>query len=152
MTASVDRVSQHWPRWARRLRRTLGVWRHDPYRAVLDILGSPVAGMSTVPGDWRSERIRSGGRTANRTLGLMVGNDGFELGAWWYYDDANGRESPAFSLNRGEAHRLAWFVLRWWAVEWFGLRRIVWYWALHRHVAKFKAARPVAPTTVRNND
>jgi hypothetical protein len=35
-----------------------------------------------------------------------------------------------------DARRLAWWILvRWWMVgEWFGLRRVLWYWALSRRV------------------
>lgn len=136
MTASEDRISRRWPLWARHWRYRLGRWRNNPDHAVMDILGTPFGGNRGVPGDWRRESIRPKDRGQNRRLDVMVGNDGFDLSAWWYYDDAKGEESPAFSISRGEAHRLMWFILRWWAVEWFGLRRKVWYWALHRSVER----------------
>lgn len=56
-----------------------------------------------------------------------ITNDGFELSIgrpdeWWG------------SIRREHARRLAWFILwRWWIRgEWFGLRRAIWYWLLHR--------------------
>lgn len=61
-------------------------------------------------------------------------NDGFEIwlchtqggGRWWGFYPA-----PA-------ARRLAWHILwDWWAVAtWFGLKRKLWYWALHRQVER----------------
>jgi hypothetical protein len=56
-----------------------------------------------------------------------VTNDAFEL----YIGYPNRWE---FSIRREHARKLAWFILwRWWIVgEWFGIRRAVWYWLLHR--------------------
>ncbi len=41
-------------------------------------------------------------------------------------------------MSRGDAHRLAWFILyRWWIrAEWFGLRRRLWFWALRKRLGE----------------
>ena len=40
--------------------------------------------------------------------------------------------------NQQEARKLAWFILwTWWAKgTWFGLKRKIWYWALHEQVTR----------------
>ena len=55
-------------------------------------------------------------------------NDGFELWLGTY------RQWHTFYQAK-EARRLAWFILaEWWARDtWFGLKRKLWYWALHTH-------------------
>jgi hypothetical protein len=60
-------------------------------------------------------------------------NDGFELYVGF-------RNEWLFHCWAGDARRIAWFVLwDWWIKStWFGLKRIIWYWALGRRVAKYR--------------
>jgi hypothetical protein len=52
-------------------------------------------------------------------------NDGFELMLGY-------PSNWEFSIRREDAMKLAWFIIRWRIAEWFGLRRAIWYWLLHR--------------------
>lgn len=60
-------------------------------------------------------------------------NDGFELWMGW-------NNSWYYHLNQSEV----WALFKWIAIEWYlkarwlGLRRPLYYWALHRHVEGFK--------------
>lgn len=112
----------------------------DPWAVALDVLGDNSVGSHSVPESWRMGEIRSPGPTADRKIGIRTDNDAFGLMAWNYYDDMRPDDKPsvAFALNRSEAHQLAWWILRWWAAEWFGLRRWLYYKALHRHIASWK--------------
>jgi hypothetical protein len=58
---------------------------------------------------------------------VRTGNDGTEL--WLGY-----RTAWRFHCRHEEARTLAWFILwQWWAKStWFGLKRVIWYWALRR--------------------
>lgn len=59
-------------------------------------------------------------------------NDGFEL--WIGYS-----HKWLFFTRAEHARKLAWFILwQWWAKgTWFGLKRKLWYWALHVEVSGF---------------
>jgi hypothetical protein len=61
-------------------------------------------------------------------------NDGFEL--WLGY--RKGRWHCFFQAR--DARRLAWWILwRWWFMDtWCGLKRTIWYWALHRRVTAYR--------------
>lgn len=65
-------------------------------------------------------------------------NDVFELGIGYPTEWHT-------TIRRENARQLAWFILwRWWIVgEWFGLRRAIWYWLLHRRCARWKKHGPV---------
>jgi hypothetical protein len=69
-------------------------------------------------------------------------NDGFEL---WL---GTMRKWHVF-YSAQDARRLAWFILwDWWAVStWFGLKRKIWYWALHVIVTNRKAANTASTPT-----
>jgi hypothetical protein len=103
----------------------------------LDILDDAPDGLSGPPSNWRSGDVR-GAESGHpcRTIRLHTDNDAFALDGYLVYDD----EPPgtdhrvAFSFSRSEAHRLAWWIVRWWAAEWFGLRRWLYYWALTKHL------------------
>jgi hypothetical protein len=58
-----------------------------------------------------------------------VGNDGFDL-LVGYPDKWH------VIIGRKAARQLAWFVFRWWAHEWFGLRRWLYFRRLHKIVAE----------------
>ena len=86
-------------------------------------LSTEWCGNDCVPCDYKTLRFKDDGceRVASIT------NDGFEISIgrpdeWWG------------SIRRKNARRLAWFILwDWWIWgEWFGLRRTIWYWLLHR--------------------
>jgi hypothetical protein len=64
-----------------------------------------------------------------------TGNDGFEL--WLGYP----HKWHAF-YRSDHARRLAWFILwEWWIKgTWCGLKRNLWYWALHIRVVEMKWA------------
>lgn len=99
-------------------------------KILLDILGSEFGGnQGSVP----VADIRF--RPADPWRCINVGDDGFML---WF----GGEHEWNYSLQRREARRLAWWILiRWWAWgEWFGLRRWLYYKALHRHVSHFPSA------------
>lgn len=132
MTASVDRR----PRWRRRLDRLV----HEPYLIVLDLLGDGSVGGHSVPTEWRYDKIKSDDRHAGY-LWISTDNDAFAVRVNRHYEDepSGARPSEWVNLNRREARAVAWWILRWWAAEWFGVRRAIYYWALHRHVGRHKA-------------
>ena len=107
----------------------------DPYRRLMNVLDDAPEGLGGVPSAWRSGKVRASG-SPYRTLHLRTDNDASELLMSFAYDD----EGPGtqrrvlLSLSRSEAHRFAWWVIRWYAAEWFGLRRRLYYAALRRHL------------------
>ena len=110
-------------------------------------IGDRTGGTGSVPTSWRSGSIRLPERDRpNRRIGLGVRNDAFELMGWNYYDDMKPGDEPsvAFALSRGEAARLAWWIVRWFAADWFGLRRKLYYWALTKHLDLWRRAHPPA--------
>lgn len=57
---------------------------------------------------------------------VMFSNDAFEIGFGW-------PNRWHMFYRREDFHRIIFWYLRQWAFgEWFGLRRIIWYWLLHR--------------------
>ncbi len=104
-------------------------------RWIYNHLGTDFCGSPGAPGNeeciyWDAENwkpIDRGSRDHPYYV-ARIGNDGFELwigtGAYW-----------DFFMPIKQARRLAWWLLwmriRW---EWFGLRRWLWYQALHRIV------------------
>jgi hypothetical protein len=60
-------------------------------------------------------------------------NDGFELWMGWHNQWDN-------HLRAEEVRALFWWILFEWfgRARWFGLRRPIYYWALHRHVSQFR--------------
>jgi len=125
--ASVDRM----PRWRRRLTQAIA----HPYLVILDLLGDRTVGGHSVPTDWRSDWIRTG-RPHDGYLSIRTGNDAFAVQIDRHYEGEtlDHRPSEWVNLNRREARAVAWWILRWWVAEWFGLRRAIYYWALHRHI------------------
>lgn len=85
----------------------------------------------TPPGSevWKAfgEEYEEGKRLFTATT---YNNDGFEL--WIGYTD--GKWIAHFSRN--DALELAWIIIwDWWIKStWFGLKRKIWYWALHQKV------------------
>ena len=62
-----------------------------------------------------------------------TGNDGFELWVGYHH-------KWLFHCDEKHARELAWFVFyEWWAkATWFGLKRKIWYWELHKRVERYK--------------
>ncbi len=107
----------------------------NPYRHLMDFLDDNGPGLDGPPSNWRHGTVRD--PRGIRDLHLHTDNDAFGLDGTWVYDDdpRKGRDARvSFSMSRGEAHRLAWWIVRWWAAEWFGLRRWLYYWALRKHL------------------
>lgn len=88
----------------------------------------------TPPGDWlRLEFGEMDGDLPMHYAGTL--NDGSEL--WLAYNHGG----KWLAHYRAEyARELAWFILwDWWAkATWFGLKRKIWYWALHIEVESYK--------------
>ena len=109
----------------------------------MEAIGDHTVGGHSVPTTWRhgSRQERSPGGTA---LSVNVSDDAFVLVLRRLYPQP-GRDSEegyVYDLSRVEARWLAWFVFRWMAADWFGLRRWIYYHALHRHLQRHHLDRP----------
>lgn len=91
-------------------------------------IGSKWCGSPTPPGD--HHRIDFGPDTYPQIA--VWNNDGYEL--WIGMNDRWHTHMP-----RSQARRLAWFIFTSDLRIWFGLRRKVWYWALHQRVRHYKS-------------
>jgi hypothetical protein len=81
----------------------------------------------TVPGDWLKHEF--GELDDKKPIYVAhTSNDGHEI--WIAYN--NGGKWLVY-FDQKTARDLAWFILwNWWGKStWFGLRRKLWYWALH---------------------
>lgn len=101
-------------------RRSIEEWAYDA-------LGDEWCGNTVPPGD----RL---GVDLDCEQIAQTSNDGFEL---WI----GTRNEWAWHCRKPDALRLAWFILwRWWAVgTWFGAKRAIWYWLLHRRCERHNA-------------
>src|SRR5260221_5806303 len=90
-----------------------------------DWTGDGHLGGATVPGDHLDTTLIHAWHCPVR---VDVRNDGHELGLW-----LDGSSEMSIMLRHEQARQLAWFILwRWWVLgTWCGLRRKLWYWALH---------------------
>lgn len=134
------------PRWLRRVQRA---W-HDPYAALMHAIGDRTVGGNSVPGTWRSEKIDDRGPADVSFLSVMADNDAFGIVVRRYEGDPSDSrtwhqwEHVYLDLNRREARSLAWLIVRWFAADWFGLRRSLYYWALTKHLDLWRRNRPPA--------
>lgn len=86
-----------------------------------------------VPGDWLRYEFGEINSDTNKPFYVArTSNDGFEL--WLAYNEP-GHGWLAHYPSKA-ARQLAWFVLwHWWGKStWFGLKRKLWYWALHERL------------------
>ena len=95
-------------------------------------LGGEWCGNVCPPDDQLTHRIRTY-EDGSGYICARTGDDGFVLWIgsdtqWWGF------------LNHREALRLAWFIVWSWCVRgrWFGLRRWLWYRALHSRVSRYQ--------------
>ena len=133
------------PRWVRNLTR--GDW---PTR-IMDLVGTRSGGNACPPGDWMAFRYdyasAEDGRgcadgTVPQSLHYSVAsitNDGFTVMFGYCH-------KWEWSMSFRDALRFAlWLVFRVWAVEqWFGLRRWLYYRALHEAVKPYKRPNPTS--------
>jgi hypothetical protein len=72
---------------------------------------------------------------------IASNNDGFEL--WFGWND-----HWEHHMGSSEVRALFWWLLwEWYAkARWFGLRRPIYYWALRRHVNRFRSPVPADTT------
>ena len=88
------------------------------YRLVHRVFGDRQCGNIVPPGDWLETSLVY-------PPVIRVSEDASTL--WMGTDD-----KWLCQMSRTDARKLAlWIIFRWWIwSEWFGLRRIIWYWAL----------------------
>jgi hypothetical protein len=130
------------PRWKRRLHRV----RRDPWGIVMDAVGDRTVGGHSVPTTWRHETNEPPAKEHGHALAVSSGDDAFGIELRRYYprEGMDNEAGPVWSLNRREARWLAWYVFRWMAADWFGLRRRIYYHALFRHL---EATKPLTSTS-----
>lgn len=134
MVACMERHPRR-ARWKRRWHRL----RYDPWSIVMGMVGDHTVGGNSVPTNWRSEKRESVEDRIDGTLAVGSSDDAFGIYLRRYYKRSDSPEpevAPVYELNRNEARWLAWYVLRWFAADWFGLRRRIYYHALHRHLGR----------------
>ena len=118
-------------KWTRRVRSL----RREPYRMVMRAVGDEYGGNTTLPGDNATIHLREYPEE-NDYLCARVSEDAYSL----WIGTAHRWHTH---MSRDEAFVLGRFIIwRWWIrAEWCGLRRAVYIWALHRHVARFQRYR-----------
>lgn len=114
------------------------------------IYDSAIAGQGTgrpmPPGDWLTTEFGGADDDGKPLYHAMVGNDGFDL-----YVGYRNQDRWLVSFGMRDALHLARFILWTWWVRgtWCGLRRRIWYWALHvkvtEHERKAKVLRGQEP-------
>lgn len=80
-------------------------------------------------------KVRFGGHNGEPLYSATThGNDGHDI---WI---ANEKGNWIIFFSQKAARKLAWFILwDWWAKgTWFGLKRMLWYWALDKKVEETK--------------
>ena len=67
-------------------------------------------------------------------------NDAFELGIWQRYTENGVKEEKLLHMFPTPIFRKIafWYLWRWACGEWFGLRRWLYYWFLHREVMSWR--------------
>ena len=108
-------------------------------RKLMRWFGDEWGGNTCPPGD--NLRLEYGPLDEGRPCYVALVNEG-AASLWIGYPDR-----WLTHMTRSDARKLAWFILwRWWVrSEWFGLRRKVWYWALHRYCADIRKHPKVNP-------
>lgn len=94
-----------------------------------------------VPTDWQSMSCALDENTAYTAL---IENDAFEVLIGRVDDDRHGsRHSENVCILRREfVLRLSiWYMRQWILGEWFGLRRKLFYWWLHRNLERWESSR-----------
>ena len=139
------------PRWLRRLTR--GDWPHR----IMNLVGSHFGGNAAPPGDWMALRYNyesaEGGRGCADSAALprslhyscaSITDDGFVVMFGYCHE-------WKWSMSFRDALRFAlWMVFRVWAVEqWFGLRRWIYYRALHETVKPYYPSSESLPEGIR---
>ena len=116
------------PRWRRRLRDA----RRDPWGVVMRAVGDRTAGLGGPPLNWYSRRHQT---DRYRELVMSAGDDGRGLELRAIYRE-NGRidEMVAGSLGGSEVLWLTRNLVHMRIVDWFGLRRRLYFHALTRHL------------------
>ncbi len=96
------------------------------YRFVHRLFGDRQCGNTVPPGDWLTTSL------AYPPV-VRISEDAFTL--WMGTDD-----EWLCQMSRTDARKLAlWIIFRWWIwSEWFGLRRVIWYWALNGVCKSYK--------------
>lgn len=112
----------------RRMRRAIC----EPYHLLMRLAGDDFGGSPCAPGDQASVHLRD--YPDGDYYVASVSEDAGTL--WLGY-----RDKYSTLLGRNEALKLARFIVwRWWIRgEWFGLRRRVYFWALRRNIAQWRA-------------
>lgn len=147
MSACTDRK----PRWRRRIERAA----QDPYAIVMHAVGDRTVGGNSVPLTWRHRNIDHRttdylGKLQGSFLNVGADNDAFGIVIRRYEGDP----ADAFTwhewkhvyldLNRREARSLVWVLVKWFAADWFGTRRRIYYWALTKHLDRWREHRKPA--------
>ena len=91
-------------------------------------------GGESPPGDWMRHRFGEIDDDGKPMYVAHTSNDGFEI--WIAYNDGDW----LVHFNAETARDLAKFILwNWWGkATWFGLKRRIWYWALHVKVMEMR--------------
>lgn len=104
---------------------------------IYDHLGEDWGGNGSPPGS--TQKLEFGELDGDLPMHVAVTycNDGQDI---WLAYNQGGKWLAHYEARH--ARRLAWFILwDWWAVAtWFGLKRKIWYWALHEIVVSQDAA------------
>jgi hypothetical protein len=121
-----------WKRWPSRLRRWL-------------LSATPDDGAGMPPNAVRSITIlvsegERHGRTQTHEVYAYFLNDAFDIWIGETYTDGDAKnESWKFDCRTETFRKMAlWYLWRWAWGEWFGLRRKLFYWDLHRRVSKWR--------------
>ena len=95
-------------------------------------LGGPPNGFRHSP---RFTSRRHGMSNSLKEFGMQFQNDAFDIGIWKQYDEQ--KSELAFTIAAEDFRKLAlWYLWRWAWGEWFGLRRRLFYWQLHKRIER----------------
>lgn len=103
--------------------------------AIYEKLGTDFGGSPSPPAAHYSlyfgGKIENHRATTDPEMVAQVLNDGFDLYVGY-------PSKWLISMKEINSRKLAWFIIWTWWIKgtWFGLRRVIWYWALHRKVEK----------------
>lgn len=109
----------------------------DVYKRLMNLVGSDVWGDGEgKPPQPRTMYHRAGKevpRTDRDAMLVAANNDGFEL--WFGYEDR-----WTWHMGQRDVRLLTRYLIWDWYAKsrWFGLRRPLYYWALHRHLAAWR--------------
>ncbi len=92
---------------------------------------SETAGGASPPGDWLRHRFGEIDDDGKPMFIANTSNDGFEI--WIAYGD--GGKWLVHFWDHAARDLAKWILWDWWAkATWFGLKRKIWYWALHESI------------------